>query len=371
MSAPQLSCSRRLRRTPFSRRVEEAGIKAYTVYNHMLLPTSFDKPATDYFHLKEHVQVWDVACERQVELKGPDALRLAQMMTPRSLARMAEGTCLYTPVVDEHGGMLNDPVTLKVGEERYWISVADSDVLLLAKGLAAGARLDVEVFEPDVSPLAVQGPKAEDLTARVFGDAVRGIRFFGFEKLAFEDTSFVVARSGYSGQGGFEIYVEDGRYGEAVWDALFAAGGDLNVRAGYPNTIERIEAGLLSYGNDMTIDDTPYECGLGKYVHLDRADGCIGIEALRRHAERGHTREVRGLSIGGEALPGATEVWPVRAAGDRVGQVTSAAWSPSRECTVAIAMMNASHWAPGTAVEVETPDGVREATVSALPFGDA
>lgn len=371
MSAPLLSCSRRLRRTPFSRRVEAAGIKAYTVYNHMLLPTSFDKPGTDYFHLKEHVQVWDVACERQVELKGPDALKLAQMMTPRSLAGLTEGKCLYTPVVDENGGMLNDPVTLKVGDDRYWMSIADSDVMLLAKGLAAGAGLDAEVFEPDVSPLAVQGPKADELAARVFGDAVRDIRFFGYARLPFEDTNFVVARSGYSAQGGFEIYVEDGRYGEAVWDALFAAGGDLNVRAGYPNTIERIEAGLLSYGNDMTIEDTPYECSLGKYVHLDKAVECIGIEALRRHAERGHSREIRGLRIDGEPLPGATEAWAVSAGGKAVGHVSSAAWSPSRECTVALAMMNASHWTPGSEVEVDTPEGPRGAEVSALPFSEA
>ncbi len=368
MSAPLLSCSRRLRRTPFSARVEAAGIRAYTVYNHMLLPTSFDTPASDYFHLKTHVQVWDVACERQVQVKGRDALKLVQMMTPRSLAKLDYGRCFYTPFVDENGGMINDPVTLKVDEGCYWISIADSDVLLLAKGLACGAGLNVEVCEPDVSPLAVQGPKADDLMARAFGEQVRDIGFFRFERLAFEDTTFVVARSGYSKQGGFEIYVEGSEYAEAVWDALFAVGADLKVRAGCPNSIERIESGLLSHGNDMTIEDTPFECGLGKYVHLDKAEGCIGLEALRRQAARGHAREICSLRIDGDAVPGCTEPWPVEVAGEPAGYVTSAAWSPGLEFNVALGMINKPHWAPGTAVEVIAIDGKRPGTVVALPF---
>ena len=198
------------------------------------------------------MQIWDVSVERQIELKGPDAARLMQMLTPRDLREMSEGQCYYVPIVDETGGMLNDPVAVKINDEHWWVSIADSDLLFWIKGIANGWRLDVLVDEPDVSPLAVQGPKSDDLMADVFGDEVRSIRFFRFKRLEFNSQPFIVARSGYSKQGGFEIYVEGDKNAMPLWNALFEAGKKYNVHAGCPNLIERIEGGLLSYGNDMT-----------------------------------------------------------------------------------------------------------------------
>lgn len=359
----EISLSRRLRRTPFSEGVEAAGVKAYTVYNRMLLPTVFESPEADYRHLKSHVQVWDVACERQVELRGPDATRLMQMLTPRDLRGMLPGQCYYVPIVDETGGMLNDPVAVKLSEDRWWISIADSDLLLWVKGIANGYRLDVLVDEPDVSPLAVQGPKANELVSRVFGDRVRDIRFFKFDMFEFEGRDLAVARSGYSKQGGFEIYVEGSDIGMTLWNALFRAGEDLEVRAGCPNLIERIEGGLLSYGNDMTDDNTPHECGLGKFCNTHTAIGCIGRDALLRVAKEGPVQQIRPIEIHGDAVPRCDDAWSVFADGKRVGQVTSAAWSPDFETNVSIGMLRLSHWDAGTEVEVETPDGMRTATV--------
>ncbi|WP_170375227.1 dimethylsulfoniopropionate demethylase [Ruegeria atlantica] len=360
---PQISLSRRLRRTPFSDGVEAAGVKAYTVYNRMLLPTVFESVEADYRHLKSHVQVWDVSCERQVELRGPDAGRLMQMLTPRDLRGMLPGQCFYVPIVDETGGMLNDPVAVKLSDDRWWISIADSDLLFWVKGVANGYRLDVLVDEPDVSPLAVQGPKADDLMVRVFGDRVRDIRFFKFDMFDFEGRDLAVARSGYSKQGGFEIYVEGTEIGMPLWNALFAAGEDLQVRAGCPNLIERIEGGLLSYGNDMTDDNTPHECGLGKFCNTHTAIGCIGRDALLRVAKEGPVQQIRPIAIEGDAVPPCDRPWSVFAGGRRVGQVTSAAWSPDFGTNVSIGMLRLSHWEAGTIVEVETPDGMRRATV--------
>jgi dimethylsulfoniopropionate demethylase len=354
--------SRRVRRTPFSAGVEAAGVKGYTVYNRMLLPTVFDSITTDYRHLKEHVQVWDVACERQVEVRGPDAGRLMQMLTPRDLRGMLPGQCYYVPMVDETGGMLNDPVAVKLSEDRYWISIADSDLLLWVKAVALGYRLDVLVDEPDVSPLAVQGPKADELMARVFGDDVRKVKFFRFGWFDFQGRNLAVARSGYSKQGGYEIYVEGGDIGMPLWDALFAAGEDLQVRAGCPNLIERIEGGLLSYGNDMTRDNTPHECGLGKFCNTQTAIGCIGRDALLRVAKEGPIQQIRPIAIGGE-IPPCDRVWPLMAGGQKVGQVTSAAASPDFGTNVAIGMVRMTHWDAGTVLEVETPLGMRPATV--------
>ena len=359
----QLSLSRRLRRTPFSDGVEAAGVKAYTVYNHMLLPTVFHSVEEDYHHLKSAVQVWDVSCERQVELRGPDAGRLMQLLTPRDLRSMLPGQCYYVPVVDETGGMLNDPVAVKLAEDRWWVSIADSDLLYWIKGIAYGYRLDVLVDEPDVSPLAVQGPKAEDLMAELFGDRVRNIRFFRYDHLQFEGHDLVVARSGYSKQGGYEIYLEGEHLGLPLWNALFEAGKDMDVRAGCPNLIERIESGLLSYGNDMTDDNTPHECGLGKFCNTQTAIGCIGRDALLRVAKEGPVKQIRALAIDGPAVPPCDRFWPLLAKNKIVGRVSSAAWSPDFKTNVAIGMVRMTHWDPDTELVVETPDGPRSAIV--------
>jgi dimethylsulfoniopropionate demethylase len=267
-------------------------------------------------------------------------------------------------MVDETGGMLNDPVAVKLAENRWWISIADSDLLLWIKGVAHGYRLDVLVDEPDVSPLAVQGPKAEELMARVFGDSVRDIRFFRFSPLDFQGRQLVVARSGYSKQGGFEIYVEGSDLGMPLWNALFEAGKDLDVHAGCPNLIERIEGGLLSYGNDMTRDNTPHECGLGRFCNTQTAIGCIGRDALLRVAKEGPVKQVRAIAIEGAAVPSCDRPWPIMAGQAQVGQVTSAAWSPDFETNVAIGMVRLTHWDPFTEVDVILPgNDVRTATV--------
>lgn len=369
-SAPVLTVSCRTRRTPYSLRVEAAGVKSYTVYNHTLLATSFRSLEEDYWHLKQHVQLWDVGCERQVEVRGPDAARLVQLITPRDLSRAAIGQCLYAPLVDETGGMINDPVILKLAEDRYWLSIADSDVVLWAKGLAAGGGFDVGVEQLDVWPLAVQGPKSDDLMASLFGDEVRSIGFFRFKTMAFRNHTLLVARSGFSRQGGFEIFLDQPSLALELWDALWEAGRKLEVGAGCPNLIERIEGGLLSYGNDMTRANNPLECALDRYCALDAPIDFIGRDALRRVMSEGIQRLIRGLKLHGDPLPACVEPWPVRAGDAEIGSVTSAANSPSFKCGVGIAMLDRGHWQPGGQVTVETPDGLRPATVSDLPIAD-
>jgi len=364
-----LSPSRRVRRTVFSAGVERAGVKSYTVYNRMLLPTTFRSLQEDYHHLKRAVQVWDVACERQIELRGPDAARLIQLLTPRDLAKMQPGQCFYVPIVDGSGGMLNDPVAVKHAEDHWWISIADSDLLLWVKGIASAGRLSVTIEEPDVSPLAVQGPRADDLMARVFGEDVRKVRFFRFGTFNFQGRDLAVARSGYSKQGGFEIYVAGGDIAMPLWDALMAAGTDLDVHAGCPNLIERVEGGLLSYGNDMTRANNPFECGLGKFCNLDIVTDCIGHAALARVAADGPGQAIRPISIPGDAVPTCDRAWPLTEGGKPVGQVTSATWSPDFGTNVAIGMVVAAQWAAGTALTVETPQGRRDAVVAGNFWG--
>jgi dimethylsulfoniopropionate demethylase len=355
-----LSISRRLRSTPFTRRVEAAGVKAYTVYNHMLLPTVFESIEYDYWHLCEQVQVWDVSCERQIEIRGPDSKRLAQMMTPRDIKKAVEGQGLYTPVCGRNGGVLNDPVLIKLSDDHWWFSIADSDIKLWSRGLASGFDLNVQIAEADIWPLAVQGPKAEELVARVFGDEVRDIRFFRSKMLKFKGREMMVARSGYSKQGGFEIYLNDATLAEPLWDELFAKGQDLNVRPGGPNLIERIESGLISYGNDITDENNPFECGLDKYIDLDADIEALGLPVLRELAGK-HENQLVGLSFD---QPMEFASYSIGTENRVIAEISSQVWSPRYGKHLAMAMVKCDYLATHSEVIV---DG-RIGQITDLPF---
>ncbi len=355
-----LSISRRTRATPFTRRIEAAGVKGYTVYNHMLLPTYFESNEADYWSLCEDVQVWDVSCERQIEVSGPDSEHLIQLMTPRDISKAVIGQGLYAPLCDENGGLINDPVLIKFANNDWWVSIADSDVRLWARGLAFGFGLDVQIREAAIWPLAVQGPKAEQLVTRVFGEEVPGIRFFRSKMLEFRGKEMMVMRSGYSKQGGFEIYLNDPELAEPLWDELFAQGQDLNLRPGGPNLIERIESSLLSYGNDMNFSNNPFECGLDAFIDLDADIASMSLPALR--AVKGkHVHQLMGL-VFDEAV---TFAGFAVNDGDRiVGDVRSQAWSPRYRKYLAMAMMKRDFLAQNKTVTVDGKIG----NIVDLPF---
>lgn len=369
----KLAVSRRLRSTPYTPRIESLGVSDYSIVNHTVLPKGFGKTVDeDYWHLREHVQLWDVSCQRQVEIKGPDAAKLVQLMTPRDLSAAQAGQCYYAPIIDDKAGMLNDPIILVLADDHYWLSIADSDLLLWAKGLAVGLALIVEIDEPDVSPLAVQGPRADDLVSRVFGDVVRSIGFFRFLKLDFHGHLLVVARSGYSKQGGFEIYLDNASLGLPLWDALWNAGHDLNVWPGSPNLIERIEGGLMSYGNEFTRQNNPLECGLEQYCTLDGSIDFIGREALQKIKRDGPEQMIRGVCFSGERCMPCASTWPVVAESSNrqaAGFITSAIWSPRFGCNIAMAMMKTEFASDGQRVSVQLPDSASASGfVTTLPF---
>lgn len=371
MSDFPIYASRRVRTTPFTQRVEECGLSSYTVYNHMLLATSFASLEEDYSHLKEYVQIWDVAVERQVELKGPDAHKLVDLMSTRDLRKAAAGKCYYSPITDSNGGILNDPIILCLAPDRFWFSIADSDLLYWALGLKEGLKLDVEIFEPDVSPLAVQGPWAVDLMETVFGNKITNLKFFNFDYFDWRDQKLLIARSGWSKQGGYEIYLHDSSLGLQLWDDIWQAGEPFSLRAGCPNLIERIEGGLLSYGNDMTRNDTPLECGLEKYCDLDSNSDFIGKSALVSQKQRGIERSLAGLRIDGPPIRRLKETAPCRQNEKDCGYVTSAAFSPDFDSNIAIAMISTRISRDEEYIEVLIEDEWRMAVCSTLPFTKA
>ena len=344
MKTFSIAKSRRLRGTPYTSRIEKQGVTAYTIYNHMLLPAAFGTLEDSYHHLKEHVQVWDVAAERQVEISGKDSAKLVQLMTCRDLSKSKDGRCYYCPIIDDNGGLINDPVVLRLNENKWWVSLADSDVILFAKGLAIGNKFDVKIFEPDVDIMAVQGPKSFNLMEKVFGDKIVNLKFFGFDYFEFGGDKHLIARSGWSKQGGYEIYVEHNDSGLKLYDHLFEIGKEFNVKPGCPNLIERIESGLLSYGNDMDNGDNPYECGFDKYINIDSDVDFLGKEKLKQIKSDGIKKKLMGVKFDTDkiSLTGSLDLTDQN--NKIIGELRSACYSPHFKKVIGIAMMKKDHW---------------------------
>ena len=361
----------RLRRSPYFAATQRYGAKGYTVYNHMLFPTCFADFEEEYWHLLNHVTLWDVSVERQVEITGPDALAFTNMLTPRDLSRCAIGQGRYVVITAEDGGIINDPVLLRLGENHFWLALADSDVLLWARGIALKSGLRVKIAEPDVSPLQVQGPKAKDVMRALFGDPVMQLRYYWFVETKLNGIPVVVTRTGWTGEVGYEIYLRDGSRGDELWERIMEAGRPHQIRPTGPSDIRRIEAGILNWGADMTLETNPYEVGLDYLVdEVKRAD-YVGREALAQIRTRGAERKLAGIEIEGDRIEMNAVPWTVAANGGGSGRVTSAIYSPRLKKNIGYAMMPAACTALGTILTVTIPGaGTRKATVVPRPFID-
>ena len=363
------------RKSPYFEATKRAGCKSWGLYNHMLLPTLYDDPVTEYRALLNDVTMWDVSVERCVEITGPDAFELTNLITCRDLTTCDVWQCKYVLLTAADGGIVNDPVLLRLGENHFWLALADSDALLYVTGVAAGRGMDVTIREADVAPMQIQGPRSKDVIGSLFGDAVRDLRYYWCAEAEVDGIPVVVSRTGWTGEVGYEIYLRDTSLGDDLWEAVRQAGEPFGIRAIAPSEARRIEAGIFNYGSDMRIEDTPFHVsGLEKFVELDQAQDFMGKAALARLAEMGVERKLVGIDIGGDPMTdeGAlNDVWPVRApGGERIGRVTAGAWSPRLERNVGFAWVPGTHMTASTELELADPRGARTATVTTLPFVD-
>ena len=367
----EFSFGTQVRKSPYFDATVRWGAKGFSVYNHMYIPRDFGDPVQNFWNLVNDAILCDVAVERQVEITGPDAAQFVQLLTPRNLSECAVGQCKYVLITDENGGVLNDPVLLRLAENHFWLSLADSDILMWAKGVAVNSGLDVNLGEPDVSPLQLQGPRSGDIAKAIFGERIDGLKYYWLEEFELNGIPLIISRTGWSSELGYEIYLRDGSRGNELWDHIMEIGEPMGLVPGHTSTIRRIEGGMLSYQADMDYTVNPFELGLGRLVDLEMDADFIGKEALKKIKSEGVKRHQVGIEISCTPLKHPnTSYWPIMVGSEEVGYITSAVYSPRLDKNIALAMMDVNHSAIDTAAETTTPEGNFPIKVVQKPFYD-
>ena len=329
-----------IRKSPFFDATVKWGAKDFSVYNHMYIPRDFGNPEQNFWNLINDAILGDVAVERQVQVKGPDASKFVQMMTPRDLSNMKVGQCKYVILVNQNGGILNDPILLKISDDKYWFSLADSDILFWAQGLAANTNYDVEISEPDVSPLQLQGPKSKEIMIEIFGGQITELKYYWFKQFKFNSTDLIISRTGWSSELGYEIFLTNSKVGNELYDHIMNIGEPMGLKPGHTSTIRRIEGGMLSYHADMTINTNPLELGMDKFIDLTDDFDFIGKNALIKIKNEGIKRKQVGLYLDNDRMDGPnTRFWDLKCDNKIVGKITSAVYSPRLERNIALAIV--------------------------------
>ena len=360
-----------IRKSPYFDSTVKWGATGFSVYNHMYIPRDFGSPEQNFWNLIEKSILCDVAVERQVEITGPDAFKFTQLLTPRDLSNVAIGQCKYVLITNNDGGILNDPVLLRLAENHFWLSLADSDVLLWAQGVAVNSGLNVNITEPDVSPLQLQGPTSKDIMIKLFGESIKDLKYYWFREYDLDGIPLIVSRTGWSSEFGYELFLRDGSKGNDLYEKIMTAGKEYGLQPGHTSSIRRIEGGMLSYHADADINTNPFELGLDRLVSLDSDIEFIGKAALKKIKADGIKRKQVGLEINCEPLSGPnTTFWSIKKDNNKIGKVTSAVYSPRLKKNIALAMINIENSKIGTSLEVNTNKGNFEAIIVEKPFFD-
>ena len=371
MSHKNFGFGTQIRKSPYFDATVKWGATGFSVYNHMYIPRDFGNPEQNFWNLIEKSILCDVAVERQVEITGPDSYKFIQLLTPRDLSKLSVGQCKYVLIVNNDGGILNDPVLLRLAENHFWLSLADSDVLLWAQGVAVNSGLDVKISEPDVSPLQLQGPTSQEIMVKLFGDGIRDLKYYWLREYNLDGIPLIVSRTGWSSELGYEIYLRDGSKGNELYEKIMAAGKEYGIQPGHTSSFRRIEGGMLSYHADADIHTNPFELGLDRLVNLETDIDFIGKDALKKIKQDGIKRKQVGLIIYCNPLSGPnTTFWPILKNGKKIGKVTSAVYSPRLKKNIALAMLEINYSELGNQLDVQTHEGKYSATIVEKPFYD-
>jgi len=359
------------RRSPYFEATRRAGCKAYDIYNKMYLPAEYDDVSVEYKALQEGVTLWDVGVERTVQVSGPDADRLIDMLTCRDLTQCAVKQGKYMLVMSPEGGIVNDPVLLHVEEDVWWMQLADSDAGLYAIGVLSQLDLDAEVSYPDVHPVQVQGPLSAKTLEKLVGPAIYDIKYYWCGRFTIGDIPVVISRTGWSAVPGFEVNLLDGTRGDALWQAIMDAGEEFAIRPIAPNEARRVEAGIFNWGSDISLGDTPFHVmGLERLVE-DQPQDYIGKQALERVRREGVDRRLVGIEFDdAEPIEGITRPWPAHVDAKPIGRVTDAVWSPGLRKNIGYVWVPTELSEPGNVIDVESETGTMRGRTAAIPFVD-
>jgi len=369
---PLIGIGTRIRKSPYYDSNIKYGVKGFTIYNKMYLPTGFDDPEKEYESLINDVTFGDFAAERQIEISGPDAYDFIKYIQPRNLEKCQIGYCKYIILTDNEGGIINDACLLRLEDDKFWISPGDGDVILWLQGLAINSGMNVSIHEPDVSPLQISGPKSGKLIQKLFDGEHDDLGYYKARKTSLDNIPMVIARTGWSGELSYELYLQDGSLGNDLFEKVYDAAKEFNGRVIAPNTIRTIEGGILSYGSDFDRSHNPFTIGFDRLVDLDQKNDFIGKDALRKIKERGLTEKLVGIELEGDPIMKAPEnFWTVKSNNLKVGRVSRAFFSPRLEKNIALAIVDIDNAEEGTSVVVETPNGDLNSTVVSLPWFNA
>ncbi len=371
MSNKNFGFGTQIRKSPYFDSTVKWGATGFSVYNHMYIPRDFGNPEQNFWNLIQKSILCDVAVERQVEIKGPDAYKFIQLITPRDLSKLNIGQCKYVLIVNNEGGIINDPVLLRLAENHFWLSLADSDVLLWAQGVAINSDLNVSISEPDVSPLQLQGPTSKEIMVKLFGENIKNLKYYWFRELELDDIPLIVSRTGWSSEFGYEIFLRDGSKGNQLYEKIMQAGKDYGLKPGHTSTIRRIEGGMLSYHADADINTNPFELGLDRLVSLDGNINFIGKNSLKKIKKDGIKRKQVGLELYCKPLKGPnTKFWPITSDEKKIGKVTSAVYSPRLKKNIALAMVQVDQSEIGNNLIVNIDDTKVQSKIIEKPFYD-
>ena len=360
-----------IRKSPYFNATIRWGAKGFSVYNHMYIPRDFGDPEKNFWNLINDAILCDVAVERQVEITGPDAEKFIQLLTSRDLRKLSINQCKYILITNAEGGLLNDPILLRLGKNHFLLSLSDSDILLWAQGVLINSGMNVKITEPDVSPLQLQGPSSGEIMKVLFGEKIKNLKYYWLQKLELDGIPLVISRTGWSSELGYEIFLRDGSKGDLLWEKIMEAGKNFKLKPGHTSSIRRIEGGMLSYRADADIHTNPYELGLDRLVNLDIKNNFIGKDALTKIRQEGIRRKQIGIEIDCEPfkVPNTT-FWPIIINGNQVGRVTSAIYSPRLKKNIALAMISIEHSTQGSLLNIETSKGNFKAVIVKKPFYD-
>ena len=363
-----ISFQPRIRRGAFFEACWDHGCRNFSVYNRTYISSNFSKPLEEYWHVIEHVSLWPVMGERQIQITGIDAKKFVQYLSCRDISNCSINQCKYSLLLNDEAGIICDPIILRLEENKFWISTSDCDLELWIKGVKINSGFNVSIKDANVSLLQIQGPKSSALFSKMFGTDILNLKYYWLTQVKFEGINLVISRTGWSGELGYEIYLSDFEKGSYIFNRILEIGEEFSIAVGSVNQTRRIESGILSWGVDMSQNENPYQVGLGKLVELESKDDFIGKKAAIELSNKKQKKVLVGIKLHSNNKLNNEIHWNIIKGKKNVGKLTSVSFSPRLKSNIGIGIVDYNYSTIGTKFKVEAYNELVESEIVKLPF---